>query len=41
MKKDGVSTFTIGMKHHKPFAVILERMGYSPQDVTYSKFIGN
>ena len=40
MKEDGVSTFTIGMKHHKPFSAILDRMGYSPQDVTYSKYIG-
>jgi len=38
---DGVSMLTMGMKHHKPFSVILERMGYSPHDVTYSKYIGD
>jgi GNAT superfamily N-acetyltransferase len=41
LKSDGVSVFSIGMKHHSPFDALVIRMGYSPQDITYSKFIGD
>jgi GNAT superfamily N-acetyltransferase len=40
LKKDGVSVMVMNTKVHSPFDIILERLGFTPIERLYSKYIG-
>lgn len=40
LKKDGVSVMVMNTKVHSPFDIILERLGFTPTERLYSKYIG-
>jgi hypothetical protein len=40
LSEDGVSVMTINTKIHKPFDLILERLGFKCIERVYSKYLG-
>ena len=41
LKEDGVSVLVVNTKNHKPFHKVMQFLGFTPEDVEYSKYIGD
>ena len=41
LKEDGVSVLVVNTKNHRPFHKVMQFLGFIPEDVEYSKYIGD
>jgi len=41
LKEDGVSVLVVNTKNHKPFHKLMEFLGFSSAETSYSKYIGD
>ena len=41
LKEDGVSVLVVNTKNHKPFHKIMQFLGFTSEDIEYSKYIGD
>jgi GNAT superfamily N-acetyltransferase len=41
LKEDGVSVLVVNTKNHKPFHKLMSFLGFTSEDVEYSKYIGD
>lgn len=41
LKEDGVSVLVVNTKSHRPFRKIMQFLGFTPEEIEYSKYIGD
>ena len=41
LKEDGVSVLVVNTKNRRPFHKVMQFLGFTPEDVEYSKYIGD